>query len=600
MDTEEFRTAQLCYLYLEEFFNHCDLKDSNDYSSCIVCKMKYYYHKRSSSSCNSSTVLVNNSTPTRADHNNLSMSPPMNQKMGMAGGLSSSKSILDSSTSFVVNSVDAGTVPIINKSALDSLFYDFPISTNPLYYEQSQHSLPRSNEDLNAHLDFDEDLDFICRDMPPPFSNSGSNLAEKVHTPPSCDNILGGSNKLLSSSSSDRCISEISSITENSLVSGVATLFSSKTGKSSKKGRPTKAEWAMKYDDWKPIGVDCKGFDYNQLAPGTIFEEDSCFLFDPNANKRVNKKKDVPSSSAMRAIVAKVLEFEQRLWPSFPRDMSTFRHMNKERGRIQCEAKCGAEQADCRFMVNFRPISNTTSAKITSCYLNHDCKTGQSIDYASINADQLTGKKRKNNTDLKYVIATNPVLTSYSHGVDLTRNDGMRAKQLMRAVDNNKTGIKLTENQAKTFCQSFTNNNFAYHTRQYAQLPDLYRRLQEEDREGLYVVNILPVSYSIPGLSKEETDDLVMFDYCICIPSAAKNFFTHGNKISVVDGAHMYTKYEGMILTICGKDGEDHVVQLGFALVPQENKFYWQEIFNAIFDYLRDHRMIMSDKAKGI
>ena len=30
MDTEEFRTAQLCYLYLEEFFNHSDLKDLNE------------------------------------------------------------------------------------------------------------------------------------------------------------------------------------------------------------------------------------------------------------------------------------------------------------------------------------------------------------------------------------------------------------------------------------------------------------------------------------------------------------------------------------------------------------------------------------------
>jgi hypothetical protein len=38
----------------------------------------------------------------------------------------------------------------------------------------------------------------------------------------------------------------------------------------------------------------------------------------------------------------------------------------------------------------------------------------------------------------------------------------------------------------------------------------------------------------------------------------------------------MYSKYEGVIiLSICGKDGEDHVVQLGFALVPQENKYYW-------------------------
>jgi hypothetical protein len=115
----------------------------------------------------------------------------------------------------------------------------------------------------------------------------------------------------------------------------------------------------MKNDDWKPKSVDCKGFDYNQLAPGTVFEEDSCFLFDPNANKRVNKKKEV------RAIVAKVLEFEQRLWPHFPRGMSTFKHMNKERGRIQFEAKCGAEQADCGFMVNFRPISNMVKRRKT-------------------------------------------------------------------------------------------------------------------------------------------------------------------------------------------------------------------------------------------
>jgi hypothetical protein len=67
-----------------------------------------------------------------------------------------------------------------------------------------------------------------------------------------------------------------------------------------------------------------------------------------------------------------------------------------------------------------------------------------------------------------------------------------------------------------------------------------------------------------------------MFDYCLLIPSAAKTFFSNGNnKITVLDGAHMYsTKYEGVILIVCGKDGEDHVLQLGFALVPQENKFY--------------------------
>ena len=101
-------------------------------------------------------------------------------------------------------------------------------------------------------------------------------------------------------------------------------------------------------------------------------------------------------------------------------------------------------------------------------------------------------------------------------------------------------------------------------------------------------------------MDSTERDKQLMFDYCLLIPSATKTFFDNGNKITVLDGAHMYSKYEGVILTICGKDGEDHVVQLGFALVPQENKYYWQEVFNAIIHYLREHRMIMSDKAKGL
>ena len=103
MDTVEFRTAQACYLCLKDFFNHSDLKDSNDNSLCIVYKMKYYFHKRSTSSCNSSSTVVANSTTTNtADHNNLSIiSSPMNQKMGLAGGNSSSKSIFESEFSYV-------------------------------------------------------------------------------------------------------------------------------------------------------------------------------------------------------------------------------------------------------------------------------------------------------------------------------------------------------------------------------------------------------------------------------------------------------------------------------------------------------------------
>ena len=61
----------------------------------------------------------------------------------------------------------------------------------------------------------------------------------------------------------------------------------------------------------------------------------------------------------------------------------------------------------------------------------------------------------------------------------------------------------------------------------------------------------------------------------------------------------MYTKTEGIMLSFCTKDGEDHIVTIGFAVVPRENKHYWQQFMNAVFYFIRKHDMIMSDKTKG-
>ena len=84
--------------------------------------------------------------------------------------------------------------------------------------------------------------------------------------------------------------------------------------------------------------------------------------------------------------------------------------------------------------------------------------------------------------------------------MDLTKNDGMKAKQLIRSVDDNKVGMTLTVPQAKTFCKSFNNDTFPYHARQFAQLTDLFRRLIDVDPDGLYILSMLPVSHEIPGM----------------------------------------------------------------------------------------------------
>ncbi len=61
----------------------------------------------------------------------------------------------------------------------------------------------------------------------------------------------------------------------------------------------------------------------------------------------------------------------------------------------------------------------------------------------------------------------------------------------------------------------------------------------------------------------------------------------------------MYTKTEGIMLSFCTKDGEDHLVTIGFEIVPRENKHYWQQFMNAVFHFIHKHDMIMSDKTEG-
>ena len=138
-------------------------------------------------------------------------------------------------------------------------------------------------------------------------------------------------------------------------------------------------------------------------------------------------------------------------------------------------------------------------------------------------------------------------------------------------------------------------DNWLLHTKEFTLLPDLFLKMKVADPEGLYILNFLSVSYPIPGVATDNLKEEQMFDFSMIIPSACKHFYQHGMEIAVVDGAHLYTKYEGVILTICTKDGEDHIVKIGFAVVPRGNKYYWQEFINAVFHLIRRHRMIMSD-----
>ena len=80
------KSAQGCYIFLEELLNHMDLRDSIDNKRCAVCGSLFYFHKRRSNSL--SLVPSSNPPPsatscsTTSSLSNIDDSP--NPKLGLA------------------------------------------------------------------------------------------------------------------------------------------------------------------------------------------------------------------------------------------------------------------------------------------------------------------------------------------------------------------------------------------------------------------------------------------------------------------------------------------------------------------------------------
>ena len=91
----------------------------------------------------------------------------------------------------------------------------------------------------------------------------------------SCSKLVdqGDDIRRLSSTSSDLCQSEISSVTGSSAVSGdVCSAITGKSSEKSGRGRRKKDDILAEYgNDWRPVGVDLKGFNIDLLARHSNF-----------------------------------------------------------------------------------------------------------------------------------------------------------------------------------------------------------------------------------------------------------------------------------------------------------------------------------------
>ena len=236
----------------------------------------FYFYKRGSSLL----PLIPSSNPLSTTSSSSSVISSMespNQKLGMviekpssfqSTFIASMQSTQQFSPQFLSSSIGVSGG---NNAGVSNEGYQYSI---PYVYHSTQDlSLDLDVEAVKSNLVMDDESrlrvcneDYIfSQDL---FTNDDEFLVSNSN---SCSKLVdqGDDIRRLSSTSSDLCQSEISSVTGSSVVSGdVCSAITGKSEKSSRRGRRRKTQILAEYgNDWRPVGgVDLKGFNIDLLA----------------------------------------------------------------------------------------------------------------------------------------------------------------------------------------------------------------------------------------------------------------------------------------------------------------------------------------------
>jgi hypothetical protein len=104
----------------------------------------------------------------------------------------------------------------------------------------------------------------------------------------------------------------------------------------------------------------------------------------------------------------------------------------------------------------------------------------------------------------------------------------------------------------------------------------------------------------VDGEIKVKAGSQLQFGGYYFFSSNAVAFYDSSCKIVSIDGTHCHRRLKGILLLAVGKDAELGNVVIGHALVPQENKYYWNRFMEALLRVCKNVEFLMSDKAKGI
>ena len=291
MKSSDYQSAQTCYIFLEELLNHMDLRDPNDNLRCAVCGSLFYFHKRRPRSLvpSSNPPASATSCSTSSTFSNIDDSP--NLKLGLA----CDTAYLSQSTFIAPMQSIQNVSPMLLSASLGSCSsgvnegnkFPFPHVYNSALGIKGTQDLSEDFEveavkanlvsDVHRCSDICDDDYIFSQDL---FNNDYDQISSNVDVE---------DRRRLSSTSSDRCQSEISSVTGfSSVVSGeCSSAITGISGKSIRGRRKKDQIHALYGKDWHPIGVDLKGFNVDQLAPGTIYDSNQLYFTDPHLNPHI-------------------------------------------------------------------------------------------------------------------------------------------------------------------------------------------------------------------------------------------------------------------------------------------------------------------------
>ncbi|CAN1848533.1 hypothetical protein LINPERHAP1_LOCUS38969 [Linum perenne] len=237
-------------------------------------------------------------------------------------------------------------------------------------------------------------------------------------------------------------------------------------------------------------------------------------------------------------------------------------------GKLRCEAIC--KDANCNFRIYGSWYQGNKSFMVRGLGSAHTCPRSSSINQATakwIAVDFLERFRINRDWDVGQIVAE----VRLRYGIEVTTRHCYRAKK--KAEDMLNGGLKD----------------------EYRKLRSYVAELKRADPYGRFMLEVEPHPYGEAVYFKR---------FYVGFTSLREGFLAGCRKMFGLDGCFLKGEVDGMLLAAVGKDGNNQVYPIAWAVVESENRDSWSWFIQALVEDLGivDGRgwTVISDQQKGL